>query len=97
MQEPIQVEVSADHHVALVSVPLAGSGQDATSNRALDTLRHSIIPATVGAVPGTHVNVAGETAGTTDFNTQPGQRRRSSSRSCSASPSCSCSPPSARW
>ena len=74
MQEPIQVQVSADHQVALVSVPLAGDGQNTASTQALDTLRHTVIPATVGAVPGTHVNVTGVTASTVDFNHQLYQR-----------------------
>ena len=74
MQQPIQVQVSADHQLALVSIPLAGDGQDAVSNRALDTLRHDVIPATVGAVPGTSVNVGGVTASTKDFNDLLGQR-----------------------
>jgi RND superfamily putative drug exporter len=74
MHEPIQVQVSPDHHVALVSVPLSGTGQDSASNSALDMLRRTIIPATVGAVPGTHVNVSGQTAATKDFNDLLGQR-----------------------
>ena len=74
MHEPIQVQVSPDKHVALVSIPLSGSGQDAVSNAALDTLRTRLIPATVGAVPATTVDVSGETASTKDFNDLLGQR-----------------------
>ena len=68
VHEPIQVQYSRDRQVAVVSMPLAGSGQDSVSNQALDTLRHTLIPATVGAVPGTQVNVSGETAASKDFN-----------------------------
>ena len=34
------------------SIPLDGKGTDAASNRALDTLRDQVIPATLGKVPG---------------------------------------------
>jgi len=50
-----------------LDVPLAGDGADATSMRALHTLRSQIIPATIGAVPGVSVAVTGETAGSADF------------------------------
>ena len=49
-------------------MPLAGKGTDATSNRALDTLRHDVIPATIGKVPGADAKVTGWTAGSKDFN-----------------------------
>ena len=74
MHEPIEEQVSSDHEVAVVSVPLAGDGQNAASTQALDTLRNTVIPATVGALAGTNVNVAGLTASTVDFNHQLGQR-----------------------
>ena len=52
MHEPISVEASASRKAARVLMPLAGKGTDATSNRALDTLRREVIPATIGKVPG---------------------------------------------
>ena len=52
MHEPISVEASASRRAARVLIPLAGKGTDAASNRALDTLRHEVIPATLGKVPG---------------------------------------------
>jgi RND superfamily putative drug exporter len=50
-----------------LDVPLAGDGSDSASVNALHTLRSQIIPATIGAVPGTQVAVTGETAGNADF------------------------------
>jgi RND superfamily putative drug exporter len=67
MHEPIAVTVNPDRTVAVVSIGLSGNGTDATSERALDTLRTKVIPATVGGVPGTEVVVTGQTAGSHDF------------------------------
>jgi uncharacterized membrane protein YdfJ with MMPL/SSD domain len=68
MHQPFDVQVSRDHTVADVSIPLSGQGTDSTSYRALDTLRGEVIPATIGGVPGVKALVAGETAGAKDFN-----------------------------
>ena len=65
---PIEVRTNAAKTVTVVDVPLAGGGTDAISFRALDRLRHQIIPATVGKIPGATAAVTGETAGTKDFN-----------------------------
>jgi len=62
------VEVSPDETVAVVGIPTAGNGSDASSNRALDALREQIVPATVGEVGGVEANVTGATAGIRDFN-----------------------------
>jgi RND superfamily putative drug exporter len=51
-----------------VRVPLAGTGTDDESNRVLDLLRGSVIPSTVGAVPGVEAHTTGLTAGSRDFN-----------------------------
>jgi RND superfamily putative drug exporter len=68
MGGPVVVSVSGDRTVATVTISLAGSGTDSRSERALATLRRSIIPTTIGAVPGTHAYVGGATAGSRDFN-----------------------------
>ncbi|MGH3012405.1 MAG: MMPL family transporter, partial [Gaiellaceae bacterium] len=68
MRDPIQVETNPDDTVALVSIPLAGDGDDEASQAALATLRGNVIPATVGAVDGVEVAVTGETAASKDFN-----------------------------
>jgi uncharacterized membrane protein YdfJ with MMPL/SSD domain len=68
MTGPFMVRTNRAGTVAVIDVALAGTGEDAASFHALDTLRHRVIPATVGAIPGATVAVTGETAGTTDFN-----------------------------
>jgi putative drug exporter of the RND superfamily len=50
----------------LVTVQLAGNGQDATSYQALTTLRDQDLPATLGRVPGIGYAVTGDTAGNHD-------------------------------
>jgi len=74
MNQPITFIVNPARTAAIISVPLAGSGEDATSGRALTTLREDVIPSTLGAVPGARVAVTGQTAGSADFNTLMGQR-----------------------
>jgi RND superfamily putative drug exporter len=68
MHQPFDMQVSRDHTVADVSIPLSGQGTDSTSYHALDTLRGEVIPATIGGVPGAKALVTGATAGAKDFN-----------------------------
>jgi len=68
VHEPIIVSVYPDANLIELKVPLAGDGSDATSVRALDTLRGDVIPATFGRVPGTEAYVAGNLAFSEDFN-----------------------------
>ncbi len=65
---PITLEVSDDHSVAALDVPLAGSGTDRRSNDALAKLRERLVPATVGGLPGVTAEVTGDTAASADFN-----------------------------
>jgi uncharacterized membrane protein YdfJ with MMPL/SSD domain len=74
MHQPIAVIANPARTAAIIEVPLSGSGEDAASVRALTTLRDSVIPATLGRVPGVRAEVAGLTAGTADFNTLMRQR-----------------------
>src|SRR5215213_9038938 len=67
--KPIDVDVSKDKSVAMVSMPLAGNGTDDKAYAALDELRADVIPATIDKVDGVDANVTGQTAGTKDFNT----------------------------
>jgi uncharacterized membrane protein YdfJ with MMPL/SSD domain len=69
MMKPIDIAVNPGHTVARVTIPLVGNGTDATSIRALATLRDRILPATIGRVPGATFAVTGNTAGTVDGNT----------------------------
>ncbi|WP_261567408.1 MMPL family transporter [Frankia gtarii] len=68
MFEPVVVTVTADHRVARVKIPIAGSGTDGDSVKALHTLRSTVIPATIGTTPGLRADVTGTTAGSADFN-----------------------------
>ncbi len=68
MGRALPTQVSSSHEAAIVRIPLAGKGTDAASNRALDTLRNQLIPATVANVPGVEVRTTGLTAGSRDFN-----------------------------
>jgi uncharacterized membrane protein YdfJ with MMPL/SSD domain len=68
------VRVSKDRHLAEVQVPLVGNGTDDRSTAALAQLRDHVIPQTVGAVPGVHAAVGGETASSVDFNDLLAQR-----------------------
>jgi uncharacterized membrane protein YdfJ with MMPL/SSD domain len=67
-KKPIDVEVNASHDVARVTIPLVGSGVDATSNNAVKTLRNDILPATIGKVPDATFAVTGTTAQSVDQN-----------------------------
>ena len=66
--DPVTVDVNRGHNVAVVSMPLAGDGQNGASRRALATLRERIVPNTVRRVA--TVNVGGSTADSVDFNHQ---------------------------
>jgi RND superfamily putative drug exporter len=70
VNEPILVEAHPDADVIEIKVPLAGDGSDATSVRALDTLRDDVVPATFGQLPDTEAYVGGNLAFSQDFNAQ---------------------------
>ncbi len=67
-EQPITTEVNPDGSVAEVDIPVAGDGTDSASNSALTELRSSLIPATIGRVPGATADVTGYTAQSRDFN-----------------------------
>jgi RND superfamily putative drug exporter len=60
--EPITVAVNRSGTVANITVPIAGNGTDAASNDAFRALRGTIVPETVGALPGAEAGVTGRTA-----------------------------------
>jgi RND superfamily putative drug exporter len=68
MHGPIEVEANRTNSVARVTIPLAGKGTDAASNRALSTLRNDVLPATIGQVRGATYAVTGPTANSADSN-----------------------------
>jgi putative drug exporter of the RND superfamily len=75
---PIRTPVSStllDHgQVLVLSVPLAGDGTSAVSDRALATLRGQALPATLGQVSGISYSVTGLAAGNHDFSAELGSR-----------------------
>jgi RND superfamily putative drug exporter len=68
MSEPIDVRVNPDRTLAVVSIPLQGTGESDEALASLAALREDVVPATIGNVPGTVVDVSGDTAGSKDFN-----------------------------
>jgi RND superfamily putative drug exporter len=65
---PVRAMVYPAANIAEISVPLAGSGVDATSQRALAALHDQIVPATVGRIPGATALVGGTLAASNDWN-----------------------------
>ena len=64
--KPVSVTVSADRRAEMISIPIAGNGTNAASNKAVRRLR-ALVPATIGHVPGVQAGVTGDTAGNLDF------------------------------
>jgi uncharacterized membrane protein YdfJ with MMPL/SSD domain len=70
MFPPILTVVSPDNTTAEIRIPLAGNGDDRRSLAALATLRHEVLPNTLGRLANVQYAVTGDTAGTHDFNEQ---------------------------
>ena len=67
--EPVTVDMSPNGDVAVIEVPVAGTGTDDTSMNAVQTLRDDVVPDVFGSVQGGElVGVTGFTAGSMDFN-----------------------------
>ncbi len=67
LHEPITVEVNPDRTVALISIGLAGSGDDEVSEQAARVLREDVIPATLATIEGAEVAVTGSALESLDF------------------------------
>jgi uncharacterized membrane protein YdfJ with MMPL/SSD domain len=67
---PTHVDYSDDGSIAVVSLSMQGDGVDDKALTALQTLRGTVIPATVGKLDGADVGVTGNTAGQKDTNSQ---------------------------
>jgi len=65
---PVETTVYPAANIAEITVPLAGSGIDATSRQALAALHDQIVPATVGKIPGSTALVGGSLAASLDWN-----------------------------
>ena len=59
---------SEDGEVAKILIPTPGDGSDAAGEAALAEVREELVPATVGAVDGAEVNVAGYAAESKDYS-----------------------------
>jgi RND superfamily putative drug exporter len=64
----VTVQYSANHHVAVVELPIEGKGNDAKSYAALANIREALVPATVGKLKGAEVVVGGNAAQSKDYN-----------------------------
>jgi RND superfamily putative drug exporter len=64
---PFGVTWNAGHTAAALSLPLTGNGANQASRQAVQTLRHKLVPATVGHIPGARAYVTGMTAQDIDF------------------------------
>jgi len=67
---PFQVTWNSGHTAAALSLPLTGDGANQASRQAVATLRDTLIPGTLGHVPGAHAYVTGATAQDVDFTGQ---------------------------
>jgi RND superfamily putative drug exporter len=68
--QPVHTTVYPAANLAEIDIPLAGSGNDAVSRQALATLHDTIVPATVGKIPGGTALVGGDLAQRLDWNSQ---------------------------
>jgi len=68
MSEPIDVRVNPDRTLAVIEIPMRGTGESDEALASLAALREDVVPATIERVPGTTVDVTGATAGSKDFN-----------------------------
>jgi putative drug exporter of the RND superfamily len=66
--KPFTLNVSRDHSVARLYVPIKGDGHNAQAVASMKALRSSVVPQTLNSNSGVRAQVAGEAAGTEDFN-----------------------------
>jgi uncharacterized membrane protein YdfJ with MMPL/SSD domain len=62
------VDVNPDRTVATLSIAVAGHGESNQSDRALDVVRDTVVPSTLGSVAGVSAYVTGGKAAERDFN-----------------------------
>ena len=67
---PFRVTWNTDHTAAALSLPLTGNGANPASRQAVQTLRHTLVPQTVGHIAGAQAFVTGTTAQDVDFTGQ---------------------------
>jgi len=67
---PFSVGLGHDGRSLLLELPLTGFGDNAASRNSVDELRDTLIPETLGRVPGVQTAVTGDTAEDIDFTNQ---------------------------
>jgi len=67
---PVLATANDDGTAASLFLPLAGSGNNKASRRAILTLRNDLIPRTIGTIPGSTTAVTGDVAEDVDFTRQ---------------------------
>jgi uncharacterized membrane protein YdfJ with MMPL/SSD domain len=67
---PFTLSGGPDGTGASLELPLTGAGDNAASREAIDVLRHDLVPATLGRIPGVETAVTGPTAEDLDFTRQ---------------------------
>ena len=67
---PVLATANDDGTAAALFLPLAGSGNNKASRRAILTLRNDLIPRTIGTIPGSTTAVTGDVAEDVDFTRQ---------------------------
>ncbi len=65
--DPIRAVTTRTGGAAALLLPLTGNGANASSRRAVETLRQRLIPKTLGEIPGARTAVTGPTAEDVDF------------------------------
>ncbi len=68
--QPFSVAMNGDGRALAIALPLNGLGDNPASRRAVQELRNSLIPETLGRVPGVSTAVTGATAEDIDFTNQ---------------------------
>jgi uncharacterized membrane protein YdfJ with MMPL/SSD domain len=68
--DEIRTSYSQDSRTVVLSVPIAGSGSDDMSTKAVEEIRGELIPATLGSVKSASVSVTGEAAKSIDQDKQ---------------------------
>jgi uncharacterized membrane protein YdfJ with MMPL/SSD domain len=67
---PVVATRNDDGTAASLFLPLTGAGNNSASRRAIEVLRHDLIPRTIGTIPGAETAVTGDVAEDVDFTHQ---------------------------
>jgi uncharacterized membrane protein YdfJ with MMPL/SSD domain len=67
---PFSIGLGLDGRSLALGLPLTGFGDNGASRNAVNDLRHTLIPESLGQVPGVHTAVTGDTAEDIDFTNQ---------------------------